>query len=247
MAMTRAGGACGAGLPRLVREPNHMLSRRRLLMNAAAMGLTLGIPLRAAAAAPATSVPAAESRSRLVAGNERFVAGNLHFQSGLAERRVALAGGQAPFASVLACSDSRVAPELVFDQNVGALFVARNAGNFVTDAVLGTLEYGYEHLGSKLIVVLGHESCGAISATYDALADRAPLPPHLDAIENGIRSGIATVVHEHGSKDAASAANARAQAARLRRSPLLAKGAAAGDLEIVAAIYHLKTGAVVFL
>jgi carbonic anhydrase len=231
----------------VVRERSRMLSRRRLLMNAAATSLTLGIPLRAAAAAPATSVPAAEARSRLAAGNERFIGGKMLYQNGLAERRVALAGGQAPFASILACSDSRVAPELVFDQNIGALFVARNAGNFVTDAVLGTLEYGFEHLGSKLIVVLGHESCGAISATYDALANRAPLPPHLDTIENGIRSGIATVVHDHGSKDAASAANALAQAARLRRSPILAKGAAAGDLQIVAAMYHLKTGAVVFL
>jgi carbonic anhydrase len=224
-----------------------VLSRRHLLTNSAAAALALSIPLRAGAAAPATSVPAAEAHARLVTGNERFVAGNLRYQNGLAERRLALAGGQAPFAAVLACSDSRVAPELVFDQNIGDLFIARNAGNFVTDAVLGTLEYGYEHLGSKLIVVLGHESCGAISATYDALANGTPLPPHLDAIENGIRAGIAGVVHEHGSKDAASAANARAQAARLQRSPILAHGVAAADLEIVAAIYHLKTGAVVFL
>ena len=200
-----------------------------------------------AADPPATSVPPDVALSRLVAGNARFVAGAMTNQNGVVERRLALAGGQAPFATILACADSRVGPELLFDQRVGDLFVTRNAGNFVTDAGLGTIEYGYSALGVKLIVVLGHQSCGAISATYDALKNGAPLPPHLDAIENGIRAGIASVVIEAGSKDAASVANAKAQAEKLSRSSVLHKAVKSGDLKVVAAEYHLGTGHVQIL
>jgi carbonic anhydrase len=199
-----------------------------------------------AAEPPAASVTPDAALKRLVAGNGRFVAGAMTNQNAVIERRLALTGGQAPFATLLACSDSRVAPELLFDQRVGDLFVTRNAGNFVTDAVLGTMEYGYSVLGVKLIVVLGHESCGAISATYDALKNAAPLPPHLDAIENGIRAGIASVVSSHGTKNAASVANAEAQAVRLSRSSVLGPAIAKGDLHVVAAEYHLGSGRVAF-
>ena len=213
------------------------------------LSATFGIALTSGAQAFAAEPPAASvapdvALARLRAGNARFVAGAMTNQNGVVERRLALTGGQAPFATILACSDSRVGPELLFDQRVGDLFVTRNAGNFVTDAVLGTIEYGYSALGVKLIVVLGHESCGAISATYDALKNAAPLPPHLDAIENGIRAGIAPVVAAHGSKNAASVANAKAQAVRLSRSSVLAAAIAKGDLHVVAAEYHLGSGRV---
>jgi carbonic anhydrase len=201
-----------------------------------------------AAAPPATFVPAAEALARLTAGNIRFVAGAMTNQNGVVERRMALAGGQTPFATILACSDSRVGPELVYDQRVGDLFVVRNAGNFVTDAVLGTIEYGYSALGSKLIVVLGHDSCGAISATYDAIKSGVPLKPHLDAIEHGIAGGIARVVAAHGTKNAASSANALAQAAKLgTRSAVLHAGLASGDLRVVAAEYRIANGHVTLL
>ncbi|MGP6157768.1 MAG: carbonic anhydrase [Vulcanimicrobiaceae bacterium] len=161
------------------------------------------------------------------------------------ERRLALTQGQAPFATILSCSDSRLPPELVFDQNIGALFVIRNAGNFVNDAVLGTAEYGYSNLGSKLIVVLGHQSCGAIGATYDAIKSDKPLPPHLDAIEKGIESAIAPAVHSHATKDAASIANAKAQAAKFASmSSVLAPGISSRDLKVVPAFYHLLSGKV---
>jgi carbonic anhydrase len=198
-----------------------------------------------AAAPPAESVPAAEALARLAAGNQRFARGSLTHQNGLAERRMALQKGQAPFATILSCSDSRVPPELVFDQNVGDLFVIRNAGNFVDAAVLGTAEYGYRSLGSKLILVLGHEACGAITATFDAIKSGKRLPPHLDAIESGIEAGIAQVVASNGTKDAASVANAKAQAAKFAAmSSVLAPGIASGDLEVVAAVYHLTSGKV---
>jgi carbonic anhydrase len=215
----------------------------RFLAAAAGAGFALRAPA-SAAEPPAASVAPGVALARLRAGNARFAAGAMTNQNGVVERRLALTGGQAPFATILGCSDSRVAPELVFDQRVGDLFVTRNAGNFVTDAVLGTIEYGYSALGVKLIVVLGHESCGAISATYEALANGAPLPPHLDAIENGIRAGIASVVSAHGTKNAASVANAKAQAARLSRSSVLSAAIAKGDLHVVAAEYHLAGGRV---
>ncbi|MFN2460636.1 MAG: carbonic anhydrase [Candidatus Velthaea sp.] len=190
---------------------------------------------------------AALARRLLEAGNARFVAGTLRRQDRIAERRRALTGGQAPFASVLACSDSRVVPEMIFDRHIGDLFVARIAGNVVTDAVLGTFEFGHSVLGIELIVVLGHEGCGAIAATYDALINGTTLPPHLDEIERCIRPNIAHVVAAGGDKDEASVANAHAQTAQLMRSLVLRGAAAAGDVTIVPAEYRLGSGRVVFL
>jgi carbonic anhydrase len=227
-----------------------MQTRARILqlLGAAAAAELLGRRPAAAAAPSAPAVPAAEALDRLRAGNARFVSGTMTNQNGVVERRLALTAAQAPFATLLACSDSRVPPELVYDQRVGDLFVVRNAGNFVTDAVLGTIEYGYSALGSKLVVVLAHESCGAISATYDAIASGTPLKPHLDAIERGISAGIAGVVHAHGTKNAAAVANAKAQAAKMTAlSPVLRAGVTSGDLRVVAAEYHLGTGRVTLL
>ena len=164
-----------------MRDSDVIYSRSAILrLGAAAMlaGAAVG-PARAAAPASASMSPA-DALARLQAGNTRFVAGTLSQASAATERRLALTGHQAPFAAVLSCSDSRVPPELVFDQNVGDLFVFRNAGNFVDPAVLGTMEYGYAHLGVKLIVVLGHEACGAVKATAQAVHDHKRLPPNLD-------------------------------------------------------------------
>jgi carbonic anhydrase len=230
--------------------PSRTIARRTLVQFLGAAVAVAGagrLPMEAAVL-PATSVPAAEALARLAAGNKRFIVGAMTDQNGVVERRMALAGGQAPFATILACSDSRVTPELVYDQHVGDLFVVRNAGNFVTDAVLGTIEYGYSALGSKLIVVLGHDSCGAISATYDAIKSGVPLKPHLDAIQHGIAGAIAGVVAAHGTKNAASSANARAQAAILgTRSSVLHAAIAGGDLRVVAADYHIADGHVTLL
>jgi carbonic anhydrase len=214
---------------------------------AALAGTTM--PQAARAAAPAgPGVTAADALARLKAGNQRFVSGALENRSGVIERREALAGGQAPFATILSCSDSRVPPELIFDEHIGDLFVLRNAGNFVTDAFLGTAEYGFSVLGSNIIVVLGHESCGAIIATYDAIENGKPLPPHLDAIEAGVGPAIEHVAAAHGGTPAAVIANARAQAVNLaQKSAVLGAGVTAGKLQIVSAVYHLGSGAVEFL
>jgi carbonic anhydrase len=110
--------------------------------------------------------------ARLVAGNERYVSGFSAHPNNDLVRRGKVAAGQAPFATILTCADSRVPPELLFDQGLGDLFVCRVAGNVVDDALLASLEYSVIHLGSTLIMVLGHERCGAIKATIDALAGK---------------------------------------------------------------------------
>ena len=200
----------------------------------------------AAAREAAPGAPAV-ALARLKAGNTRFVGGTLSQQSTMAERRVALAGHQAPFAAILSCSDSRVPPELIFDQNVGDLFVFRNAGNFVDSAVLGTMEYGYANLGIKLIVIVGHEECGAVKATYSAVRERKRLPPNLDVIEDAIAPGIDAVVAARGTTHAAVIANAKAQAARFARSPVLGPAIARGDVRVVPGDYDFTNGRVHFL
>lgn len=225
------------------------LSRADVIRLGAAAFASLGVvsaDLPATAASAGAGVTPSDALARLIAGNARFVSGTIKNYEGIPERRLALAGGQTPYATLLTCSDSRVAPELVFDEHVGDLFVFRNAGNFVVPEVLGTLEYGYSALGVKLIVVMGHTSCGAVNATYDAVAEHKALPPNLDLIQKAIQDGIRPVVVAHGSKDAATVANAKAQTAKLKTSPVLGPAIASGDCKIVAAEYHLASGKVTF-
>ena len=119
-------------------------------------------------------------------GNERFISGNLLPKDTYAEDRKALCESQHPFAVVLCCSDSRVAPEIIFDQKLGDLFVIRNAGNVVDEDVLGSIEYAVEHLGTPLVVVLGHSCCGAVTATCQG----GDLPGHIVDIAQRIRPAI---------------------------------------------------------
>ena len=121
-------------------------------------------------------------------GNERFVTGNLLPKDTYAEDRKALCKGQHPFAVVLCCSDSRVAPEIIFDQKLGDLFVIRNAGNVVDEDVLGSIEYAVEHLETPLVVVLGHSSCGAVTATCQG----GDLPGHILDIARRILPSVST-------------------------------------------------------
>ena len=119
-------------------------------------------------------------------GNARFVSGKSSRKENYSTDREQLADGQHPFAVVLCCSDSRVAPEILFDQGLGDLFVIRNAGNVVDEDVLGSIEYAVEHLHSKLVVVLGHSSCGAVTATCQG----GDLPGHVMAIVERIRPSL---------------------------------------------------------
>ena len=183
--------------------------------------------------------------ARLKAGNARFVAGELSHPNQGPARRTKLSEGQRPFAIILGCSDSRTPPEVIFDQGLGDLFVVRSAGNVVDDVALGSIEYAVEHLGSSLIVVLGHENCGAVKATVDG----GDLPGHLPAIAKAIRPAVKASAHHPGDPlDNAVLENARLEAQRVATSkPILQKLVEEGKVRVVAARYDLNTGRVVFL
>jgi carbonic anhydrase len=182
---------------------------------------------------------------RLMAGNKRFIDNDFPTVNRLAEKRELLTASQAPFAAILGCSDSRVIPNLVFVQSIGDLFVARVAGNFPDDLVIASLEYSVEHLGTRLIMVLGHEGCGAVKAVYSAIESKTTLPSHLSELQRLMAPGIAGVVQARGTEDAAVEANVRAAVAKLQTSPpVLASGADSGHLLITGGIYRLGTGEV---
>ncbi|NTU59732.1 MAG: carbonic anhydrase [Deltaproteobacteria bacterium] len=154
---------------------------------------------REAAAPPShhakvVGMPAEEALKLLLDGNERVVKGTARGPNRTALRRQELAAGQRPFAVVVTCSDSRVPPELLFDQGYGDLFVVRTAGNVVDAVALGSIEYAVEHLGVRLVVVLGHSRCGAVSATLEGGA----LPGHLPTIAEAIQPAVEAVRSKPG-------------------------------------------------
>lgn len=187
--------------------------------------------------------------ARLVAGNERYVSGFSAHPNNDLMRRAKVAAGQIPFATILTCADSRVAPELIFDQGLGDLFVCRVAGNVVDDALLASLEYSVIHLGSTLIMALGHERCGAVKATMDALAGRGDpddAGTKIGALAALIAPAIRAVPVDAIDKlDAAVSINATHAAAEIFvNSPPLRARVLAGKLKIVAARYDLDDGKV---
>jgi carbonic anhydrase len=187
--------------------------------------------------------------ARLMEGNARYASGKMaerDFSAG----RAARAQGQAPFAAILSCADSRVAPELAFDQAPGELFVVRVAGNFVTPDGLGSLEFGAAVLGTKVIMVLGHTSCGAVNATVDALQKGNTLPGHIADLVRAMKPGIEPVLKTPGAdlQQRAMIANVQANVRRLQtEKPILGDMVAAGKLKVVGAYYDLPTGKVMMV
>lgn len=197
----------------------------------------LSIIHRAFAADPV--IPPDEALNRLKAGNERFAISKDSASKPVAARRAETAGGQNPFAIIVACADSRTGPETVFDQNLGNLFVIRTAGALVDDYGLGSIEYAVEHLGVRLIVVLGHERCGAVTA---ALAS-ASAPGHINALVRDIQPAIVASKGKQG--DALANAiheNDAAVAAKIRKQAQL--GDLASQVRVVEGYYDLDTGKV---
>jgi len=187
--------------------------------------------------------PAADAAlARLMAGNTRYVQHKEKHPDATMARRKELEAGQHPFAVVLGCADSRVSPELLFDQGLGDLFVIRVAGNIIDDAVLGSIEYAVEHLGTKLIVVLGHEKCGAVSAAVEG----STAPGHIQALVTAIQPSVKEIANEPGDKiHNCVVANVRRVAQQIRESqPLLKEAAEKDGLKIVAADYALDSGKV---
>jgi|SRR5215472_386802 len=193
------------------------------------------------------AVSADEALNRLVNGDKRFVAGKSEEPHGAAllERRHALAKDQKPFAVILSCSDSRVPPELVFDVSLGDIFVIRTAGEVVDQVAIGSIEYAIEHLGTRLIVVLGHQRCGAVSAAVSGATDKGDIPDVLKAILPAIEE---TKGQSGDRIDNAVRANARDIAKRLQTSgPILTPRVQSGEVKIVPAYYSLDTGQVELL
>jgi carbonic anhydrase len=180
----------------------------------------------------------------LKAGNARFVAGQPVHANQSVDRRTEVAGGQHPFAIVVGCSDSRVPPEIVFDQGLGDLFVVRVAGNIVDDHALGSIEYAAEHLHVPLVVVLGHDKCGAV----DAAVSGGDVPGHIASIVDAIKPAVEEARSEPGNLlDNAIDANVRRVVYEIRHSePILEHDVEAGKLTVVGARYKLDSGQVVF-
>jgi carbonic anhydrase len=222
------------------------LKRRGLFL--AGAGLLAAVPLGAVAQTPpqaAAATPDAALRL-LTEGNARYVA-NQPRQRDFSAARANTALGQAPFAAILGCADSRVPPDLVFDQNPGDLFVVRVAGNFVTPDGLGSLEFGAAVLGVKVIMVLGHTSCGAVNATVAAIKKGNTLPGHIAGLVRDMKPGIEPVVRQSGSdlEQRAVVANVSYNVGRLKTStPILAEMVAKKQLQVVGGVYDLATGKV---
>jgi carbonic anhydrase len=200
-------------------------------------------------------ITAVKALEKLADGNRRFVRGEIDAES-LARRghQPCLSGGQSPFAIILACSDSRVPVEMVFDQGFGDLFVIRVAGNIVAPSQIGSIEFAAETFGCRLVIVLGHTQCGAVTATLDELVlKESHRSPNLRAIVDRVRPAVEQVLKAHGGNASAEAlsesirSNIRASVDRLSHGSLiLEKLIDGGELAIVGAEYSIETGEVEF-
>jgi len=186
-------------------------------------------------------------------GNARFVSGEPRHPRQDVDRRAELAGSQAPHAALFGCSDSRLAAEIIFDKGLGDLFVVRNAGQVISDSVVGSLEYAVAVLRVPLILVLGHDECGAVRAAMDSVRpDATPLPPHIRAIVNQILPAVQRVRVSAGTTtlDEIDPLEVGRQHLRdtvgalLSASELISEEVAAGTLAIVGANYKLLEGRV---
>ncbi len=202
-------------------------------------------------ATPSSLTPA-QVWAEMRAGNERFVNGTPQHPHQDVHRRGELADGQAPHVVLLGCSDSRLSSEIIFDKGLGDLFVVRNAGHIVSDSVIGSLEYAVEILHVPLVVVLGHDTCGAVRAAIDSLnTESATLPPHIASLIEPIIPAARRVKDQHpdaAQPDAADVGREHVRdtvAALVRGSEIVSAAVAAGTLAIVGANYRLREGAVV--
>ena len=188
----------------------------------------------------------AEAWAQLQAGNARFIAGAPQHPRQDAERRAETAGSQAPVATIFGCSDSRLAAEIIFDLGLGDAFVIRNAGQVVSDSVIGSIEYGVAVLGVPLLVVLGHDSCGAVAAAIASAEPGAePLPPHIAELIAPIAPAVRAAPLVDGHRDPGEVGRLHLRdtvAEILARSELVSDAVAAGTLAIVGANYRLLEG-----
>ena len=194
---------------------------------------------------PQNVVSPAEALARLKAGNQRYVDGVAKRHDFVAERE-ALVGGQNPFAGILSCADSRVAPEYAFDTSRGDLFVVRVAGNFVNTDNLASFEYAVAVLKTPLILVLEHESCGAVKAAIEAVKDKATFPGHIQDLTTSLAPAVTAVLDRPGDLlENATQENVRRNVEALKAAtPVLSAAVAEQRLAVAGGIYRLATGEV---
>lgn len=189
-----------------------------------------------------------ESLAKLKGGNARFVANPEDAVAIAAARRAALVKGQTPYATVLSCADSRVPPEIIFHAGLGDLFVVRAAGNITDRAILASVEYATEHLHVPLVVVMGHESCGAVKAAAETPASQS-LGPNLDYLLKSIRPSVAATKNKPEADQLRAAILENVEEslnALVQNSAILRDAARAGHLTLVGAYYELGSGKVHF-
>lgn len=195
-----------------------------------------------------TNISAEEALQKLKEGNKRFVSGKLSEKDFGPERRKDLyENGQNPFAIIVTCSDSRVPPEHIFDQGMGELFVVRVAGNVINDFVMGSVEYAAEHLGVPIVVILGHEKCGAVAATVEG----GEAPGFIGSIVSKIKRSVQKALDEGESADglceAATDHNIREAVEEAQESDTIEHLVEAGKLKVVGAKYNICSGEVIWM
>lgn len=237
---------------KLCGSAHHRLTRRSLMAGAGAAfaAAALTSPRSWAAEPPAEGAPNAISPDvalqRLMEGNARYAA-NSPNERDFSAGRAARAGAQFPIAAILSCSDSRVVPDLVFDQSPGDLFVVRLAGNFLDDDGFASLEYAVKFLGAPLVMILGHTNCGAIDAAIKVVKERIELPGHLPELIKSIEPAVIAAHARHPSDllAAATEENVRLNMKRLvDNEPIMTEPLAEKKLAIAGGVYDIATGKV---
>ncbi len=205
--------------------------------------LSIATTRAAIAAAHEPAVSAEQALKLLLEGNQRFVAGKLEHPNQTPARRAELAKGQQPFAAVLACSDSRTPPEIIFDRGLGDIFTARVAGNSADQVVVESLDYSVKHLGVRVVMVLGHRRCGAVTAAVESY-DNENVGPMLKELYPAVRAtrGMPGDPVENAVRE-----NVKLVMKNLAASQALSAMVKSGELKIVGGIYDLDTGAIEML
>jgi carbonic anhydrase len=254
VAMERVAGADReADMCETCRQENNgaLPARRHVLKYAAVAAAGLALAPRAEAANP-KAPPKPENVLSADAALRRLIEGNARYVNGASRRhdfkheREALSGGQNPFAAVLSCADSRIAPEYCFDVARGDVFVCRVAGNFASDDIVASFEYAVAVLKTPLVMVLGHEACGAVDATIKSVTDNTTLPGHLPALVDAIRPAVQAAQGEPGDVLAnAIRHNVMLNVDKLKAvAPILKSSVDDQKIRVVGGVYWLKTGKV---
>lgn len=200
----------------------------------------------AAAAREASSIGPEAALLKLSEGNNQFVMGKSEHPNQKQDRVKLLSAGQHPFAVIVCCSDSRIPPEIVFDQGLGDIFIVRTAGHVIDDVALGSIEYAAEHLGTGLVVVLGHGKCGAVDATIKG----GKHSPHIEALAHAIKPAVEKAKENKKGDllDDSVRANIEMTVEKLKASrPVLSELHEKGKLKIVGAYYEINSGTVEFI